>query len=712
MPFNFASNDEPTGRTAFVRILRLRAWDFLLLAALGLAPPAVAVAQPSQEVNPENAVEAAIAGMRHKAVHPRRVAISPDGAEVAWSAIVAGKPVLDVTPVAGGGRDVPVAIPDQLGPGCSGNEPAWSPDGAGLAFVVTCAAHPLQPSIYLWNRGMGAVRPLSRLAGEVSNIAWSHEGSGILVLLIANGTRNTGYAEAVKPLVGDLGAQAPEVSRLYRIEAGSGQGRFLTPPDLHVFEFGAAAKASDVAILAAPPPGDADWSLAKLYMTTDDGGAPPRLLVDPPRLPGDLRDVQLAIPRLSPDGTQVAFLCGLMTDPVIYGGDVCVVHTRPGSAAPVDVTPGLDGSARYGQWLSDDRYSFVETRDSHTLLVGWDARRHRPLDGETLDLGETTVSGGGPYGPAGPLSGDISYAAGAQRVTAFAMEGAETSPEVYVATGRSVKPLTHLNAGAMPLTRTVSVEWTRDGRRVQGWLSFPTGYDPAKRYPLLVLAHGGPEWAVSATWGDGNPWNGANTFWPALGYFFFQPNPRGSYGQGEAFTRGNRRDIGYGDLRDILAGMDAVEAHYPIDREREGLLGWSYGGCMALFAPTQTRRFRASVAGAGVADYASFYGQTNFTSFTLPLFGATPYDDPAIYARSSAITFVKQARTPTLMLYGELDGGVPPAQGQEFWEGLRTTGVPSDLVVYAGQGHHFSKDDDEDVLRRSANWFARYMPVK
>ncbi len=688
------------------------AWRLPLLVVLGVAQAPFALAQPAQAPGSAPGIDAALARLQHGAARPRRVALSPDGTEVAWSAIVAGQPVLDVTPT-GGGRETPIVTAAQLGSGCSGDQPAWSPDGSRLAFVVTCVARPSQERVYVWERTTGAVRTLSALNGKLSNLAWSRDGRGLLALFIANGTRNTGYFEAAKPLVGDLGVEAPEVSRLYRIDVASGRGAFLTPPNLHVFEYGTAARAAAVAIVAAPPPGDADWSLAKLYMT-DDGGdgappAPPRLLVDSARLAGGLKGVQLAIPRLSPDGERVAFICGLMTDPTAYGGDLCMAGTRPHGAPPVDVTSGLRGSVVFGQWLDNRSFGFVETRNGRTFLVGWDMDARHPLAGRTVDLGETTVFGGGPKGPAGPAWGDVSYAVESQ-VMAFAMEGAQTPPEVYVYAGGALKALTRLNAGATPPTHTVLVDWDNEGRHIQGWLTFPSGYDPSRRYPLLVMVHGGPEWVITGHWGEGSPWSGNNAFWPDLGYFVFQPNPRGSFGQGESFTAANRRDIGYGDLRDILAGMDLVEARYPIDKAREGILGWSYGGCMAMFAPTQTHRFRAAVAGAGLSDWTSFYGETSFTSFTLPLFGATPYDDPAIYTRLSALTFVKQARTPTLLLYGERDGGAPPPQGQEFWEGLRTEGVPSDLVVYEGQGHHFNNADDEDGLRRSADWFAKYMP--
>ena len=176
----------------------------------------------------------------------------------------------------------------------------------------------------------------------------------------------------------------------------------------------------------------------------------------------------------------------------------------------------------------------------------------------------------------------------------------------------------------------------------------PKDYDPAKKYPLIVEVHGGPAAAVDAQLGAAAGHLSAQAF-SALGYFVLQPNPRGSFGQGEEFTQANRKDFGYGDLRDILAGVDAVMAKYPVDPNRVGLTGWSYGGFMTMFAVTQTQRFKAAVAGAGISDWLSYYGENSIDQWMIPYFGASVYDDPAVYAKSSAINFIKQAHTPTLM---------------------------------------------------------------
>jgi dipeptidyl aminopeptidase/acylaminoacyl peptidase len=193
--------------------------------------------------------------------------------------------------------------------------------------------------------------------------------------------------------------------------------------------------------------------------------------------------------------------------------------------------------------------------------------------------------------------------------------------------------------------------------------------------------------------------------------FVLMPNPRGSYGEGEAFTTANRKDFGYGDLRDLLAGVDMVTKKFPVDSNRVGITGWSYGGFMTMFSITQTHRFRAAVAGAGISDWKSYYGENSIDRWMIPFFGASVYDDPAVYAKSSAINYIKNAKTPTLIVVGDRDGECPAPQSFEMWHALRAMNVPVKLVVYPNEGHGFSiPKDNRDVLERAVDWFEKYMP--
>ena len=194
------------------------------------------------------------------------------------------------------------------------------------------------------------------------------------------------------------------------------------------------------------------------------------------------------------------------------------------------------------------------------------------------------------------------------------------------------------------------------------------------------------------------------------GYDIFLPNPRGSYGQGEAFTSANRRDFGHGDLRDVQRGIDAVEKIAPVDDARLGLTGYSYGGYMTMWTVTQTNRFHAAVAGGGISDWLSYYGENGIDTWLLPFFGHSVYDDPEIYARSSPMTYIKQVHTPTFIYVGSADEECPMPQSQEFFHALRTFNVPSSLVIYPGQGHALHDPAaDADSNQRTVAWFDRYL---
>ena len=212
-------------------------------------------------------------------------------------------------------------------------------------------------------------------------------------------------------------------------------------------------------------------------------------------------------------------------------------------------------------------------------------------------------------------------------------------PELFAGQLGEWRQLTNNNAGLQAnWGKAESIEWTNEGSNIQGWLVPPAKIDPGKKYPMVVLIHGRPS---ASRRQSGRPRFGmSRAIIAALstrGYYALLPNPRGSYGQGEDFTRANVQDFGGGDLRDDLAGVDAAIKKYPIDPNRLGVMGWSYGGFMTMWTVTQRDRFRAAVAGAGIANWQSYYGQNLIGQWMIPFFGASVYDDPAVYEKSSPI---------------------------------------------------------------------------
>ena len=282
-------------------------------------------------------------------------------------------------------------------------------------------------------------------------------------------------------------------------------------------------------------------------------------------------------------------------------------------------------------------------------------------------------------------------------------------PELWAGTPRALAQMTRVNANAPKLYgKATSLTWSSDPYTVQGWLVYPLDYDATMKYPMVVIIHGGPSSESTPSYD-----NSGVASLAASGYFVLEPNPRGSYGQGEQRIRPQIvRTFGYGDWRDDLAGVDAAIKTASIDPNRiEAFFeGWSYGGYMAMWAETQTTRFKAIVAGAGVANWLSYYGQNNINQWMVPFFGSSVYDDPAVYAKSSPMTFIKNSHTPMLLLSGERDEEVPAPQSFEFFNALQTLGVPSQFMVYADEGHGIRQPKNQvDRLERTINWFDEYL---
>jgi dipeptidyl aminopeptidase/acylaminoacyl peptidase len=590
------------------------------------------------------------------------VAISPDGARIAWAEKEHGIWTANTD----GSNRKQLTTGDDEGL-------AWSPDGKTLA--------------YLWEKNgqkqlyAGATR-LTQVKGFLAEPRWAPDGKSIAFLFIENAGRAAGPLVAMSRAVGVIQSH-PDEQRIAIVDVATKKMRIVTPGDMYVYHYDWAPDSTRIVAEAVKGPGDDNYWVAQLHVV-DVAAATMKAIYKP--------EYQIANPRWSPDGAHIAFIEGLMSDEGLTGGDLFIVNAD--GSGRRNLTPNLKASVTAIEWLSADALfaGEVVAGEAAMMRINLDGASNAMWRGSSNNSDGDTIVG-------------ASIARGGAK-SAVIHSGFRHAPEVWAGTTGEWKQVTHANDNVKTTWGDAkSIKWRNGNYDVDGWLLAPSNVEAARKYPMIVWIHGGPAHAALNKW----PREEAALL-STKGYYVFYPNFRGSYGQGEAFTRANVKDFGHGDLSDILSGVDEVVRTEPVDAKRLAIWGWSYGGFMTMWTVTQTDRFATAVAGAGIANWQSYYGQNDIDAWMIPYFGASVYDDPAVYARSAPITYIKNVRTPTLVVVGERDGECPAPQSFEFWHALKTLGVETQLVVYPDEGHAFRDPEHKrDLARRLVQWFDEHL---
>jgi dipeptidyl aminopeptidase/acylaminoacyl peptidase len=621
----------------------------------------------------------------------QNVVISPDGSRIAF---VVNEPSDDehskdppntdlyIAPVNGGG---PKRLTSNHG---RDSDPQWAPDSSSLVFLSTRPDN-AGSQLYRIHAEGGAPAALTRHPTTISSFAWSPDGKQIAFLATEP------PSEALKKRLqrGDDGItldsfdtdQNAPPQRVWILDVATGQTRIVSTGQYHVTSVAWSPDGSRFLLTITDHANlDYEWTRARLAVVPVRGSAPEVYCATRGKL---------ARPGWIPDGSGISFL-GASANGTEQAPSSLFVCRGAGSA-PVNLTQGQRYSAQGYRWLPDSR-SLVLT------IVERNSRYLAKLDAGSRRLEKLSV-------PRQVISGDVSLSRDGRQL-ACVFEEPHRPPDLWAGPlGEQLRQITHLNPALEELTygETEELDWkARDGWDITGILVKPVGYQTGVRYPMVVQVHGGPESADL---------NGFQLSWAQLfaahGYAVFLPNYRGSVGRGVDYTIANHGDRGGKDFLDILDGVDALIARGIADPARLAIGGWSYGGFMSSWAVTQTDRFKAAVVGVGITDWFSLMGMAPVPMWNAEAhFLVWPYDQPEAYWKFSPALQVKKVKTPTLLLWGEVDPLVPPAQGREFFRGLRLYGVPSEMVVYPREGHGLRERlHRRDAYGRVLDWYARYV---
>jgi len=623
-------------------------------------------------------------------------ALSPDGEMVAFVLADATRPSGPARPAftpsaihavpAAGGQTV------RLTQGRSDTSPRWSPDGDWLAFLSDVERDG-QRQVHVLPRHGGEPRQLTHLDSEIpvergrDPLAWLPDGTGV-VFLVTDPT-SAGTTERIAR--GEdhiLYEEEPRYQRLWSVSVGSGEVTPVSPPALQVWEFALSPDGRQVAAIVSDEPFEWGWYRARLAVF-DLGGGPPRTLHQSWR--------QVAKPAWSPDQTLVAFLTSNLSDRGVDAGQPMVVPAAGGEARAVG------GDER----VSDTHLAFGA---DGRLLTATNVRAGAGIS--TIDIATGARSW---LWNARKSIGTLSLAAtaGGRDLVAAVIDDLDRPQDVYAGTLSdgpiAWRRLTDLHADLAGATRCESreVSWTApDGTDITGFLHLPAGHTGGP-LPLVTQVHGGPTGCVRAEFFYHQRW--ARVLADA-GLAVFVPNYRGSTGFGLRFAEANVGDMGGADLGDILSGIDRLVEDGVADPNRLGLCGWSYGGFTTAWAISQDDRFRAAVVGAGWVDWRSFHGRTDIPLWDRMHYQTDAFDPASHQRRFSPIDFIDRIATPTLIIHGTADLGAPVEQSYLLYRALKDQGVETQLALYPRETHGPSEYAHRlDILNRVRDWFVGHL---
>ncbi len=672
---------------------------FLVISLLAMVPPLLRAQSPKITPSFEQVISLRSAGSP---------AISPDGRHVAYTVGSADwkENTFDTEIwLAKEGR-----APFQLTntPKGTSSAPRWSPDGQFITFL---ADRGNKTQIYVIRAEGGEAMAITAETEGVGSFEWAPDGARLAFALPEKESKTE---KSAKERYGAFAVEDTEFRRshLWLIEFGPG---LFNHTEL-------------------PCPAETDSAKAR---------GCPQLLPKPTRL----TEGKFTISNFawSPDGTTIAVQH--QPDPLInssFRSEISLVHVGSKKMTPLVANPSADTNPI---WSPDGKFLLYFSALADTVSNYYKNNQLFKISangGPAVQLASrfdeqiSNIT----WSPAGiffvasqktnsqlfsldPNSGAVRPVANTPEMVSsasFSKDGsvvgllartATSLGEIWKTSVSNWKPvaLTQFSAqiAQWNVAQSEVITWkSQDGATIEGVLHKPQDYDPKKKYPLLVVIHGGPTGIDTPQPVPGYVYPVVQ--WLAKGALVLRPNYRGSAGYGEAFRTLNVQNLGVGDAWDVLSGVDHLAKLGLIDTARLTTMGWSQGGYISAFLTTSSRRFKAVSVGAGISNWMTYYVNTDIHPFTRQYLKATPWQDPKIYEKTSPMSYIRSARTPTLIQHGEFDRRVPPANAYELYQGLQDLGVPSKLIIYKGFGHGITKPKERLAATwHNWQWFNHYL---
>jgi dipeptidyl aminopeptidase/acylaminoacyl peptidase len=615
--------------------------------------------------------------------------ISPDGRQIAVIVSVPDwktdkpKQEIDLVEAATGARRALTRNREGV------SQPRWSPDGTRLAFLAR-DAQTKKPQIFVLPMNGGDALRITDNKQGVDTYSWSPDGKQIAFIAQDPPLNEQAVKEHDKVFrVTDgnfLLKEAVAPWQLWVIPAAGGKAKQLTEGafSLDTDQGGATPPAwsrdgRDIAFTKFPGPYWGPSFQSVIAQVSLQGGRPAVLVPDQGAVSG----------AYAPDSGDFAFQRPRHGDE--NNGNAVYVNVN---GKTYDATAALARNFNFYRWLPDGK-ALVMQGELGTHSVLWE----QPVSGKArlLDFGDVNVG----FGMSVSRTGAI----------AFVGSTATHPDELYVMDSVDAKPrrLTDVNAfvDGLSLGRTQSIEWNGpNGFREDGVLTYPVGYQQGRKYPLVLVIHGGPEGASTVRFSP------LAQLLAAAGFLVFQPNYRGSINLGDRYQHAIYRDTGEGPGRDVMAGLAAVEKLGIVDQDRIGVTGWSYGGYMTTWLTGHYNVWKAAVAGAPLTDWVMDYTIAYYQTGDRYFFGSSPWTDAGwkIWRAQSPITYVRKVRAPTLLMSDVDDANVPFVNADEWYHGLRDNGVTVEFYAYP-ESTHFPQDivQTTDVFRRWVGWMEKYL---